>query len=260
MRLENKTVIITGAAQGMGGVITETLAGEGANLVLTARTREPLEEMAEKVRAMGRRAEVAPADVTDEAQVATVIERAKAFFDGRIDILVNAAGATGPIETPVWEIESQAFNDLLRKNVTGAFLPIKHVLPTMIEQRYGKIVTIGGGSGMRGYRYRAGYSSSKWAVRGLTRTTALDVGEYNINVNAVMPGIVETPRMEKLCREKAKKRGWSVEQVYDEYVQEMALKRVTTPQDVADAVVFLASDEAKNITGQELVIDGGWAI
>jgi 3-oxoacyl-[acyl-carrier protein] reductase len=260
MRLENKTAIITGAAQGMGGIITENLARQGADLILTARTREPLEEMAEKVRAMGRRAEVAPADVTDEAQVADMVVRAKAFFDGRIDILVNAAGATGPIETPVWEIEAQAFNDLLHKNVTGAFLPIKHVLPTMIGQRYGKIVTIGGGSGMRGYRYRAGYSSSKWAVRGLTRTTALDVGEYNINVNVVMPGIVETPRMDKLCREKAKKRGWSYEQVYDEYLQEMALKRVTTPQNVADAVIFLASDESQNITGQELVIDGGWAV
>ncbi len=260
MRLENKKVIITGAAQGMGGVITENLARQGADLVLTARTRGPLEEMAEKVRAMGRRAEVAPADVTDEAQVADMVGRAKAFFDGRIDILVNAAGATGPIETPVWEIEAEAFNDLLRKNVVGAFLPIKHVLPTMIGQRYGKIVTIGGSSGMRGYRYRAGYSSSKWAVRGLTRTTALDVGEHNINVNAIMPGIVETPRMDKLCREKAKKRGWTYEQVYDEYVQEMALKRVTTPQDVADAVVFLASDESQNITGQEIVIDGGWAI
>ncbi len=260
MRLENKTAIITGAAQGMGGVITENLARQGADLVLTARTREPLEEMAEKVRAMGRRVEVAPADVTDEAQVAGMVGRAKAFFDGRIDILVNAAGATGPIETPVWEIEAQAFSDLLHKNVTGVFLTMKHVLPTMIEQGYGKIVTIGGASGVRGYRYRAGYSSSKWAVRGLTRTTALDVGEYNINVNAVMPGIVETPRMEKLCREKANTRGWTVQQVYDEYVEEMALKRVTTPQNVADAVIFLASDESQNITGQELVIDGGWAV
>jgi 3-oxoacyl-[acyl-carrier protein] reductase len=94
----------------------------------------------------------------------------------------------------------------------------------------------------------------------LTRTTALDVGEHNINVNAIMPGIVETPRMEKLCREKAKVRGWSYEQVYEEYVSEMALKRVTTPQNIADAVVFLASDEAQNITGQEIVIDGGWAV
>ncbi len=260
MRLANKTVIITGAAQGMGGTITETLAREGADLLLAARTREPLEEMAEKVRAIGRRAEVATIDVTEEAQVIRLVECAREFFDGRIDILVNTAGATGPIETPVWKIEDQAFNDLLRKNVSGVFLPIKHVLPTMIEQRYGKIVTIGGASGMRGYRYRAGYSSSKWAVRGLTRTTALDVGEYNINVNLIMPGIVETPRMDKLCREKAKARGWTTEQVYEEYVAEMALKRVTTPQDVADSVVFLASDDAQNITGQEVVVDGGWAV
>ena len=259
MRLANKTAIITGAAQGMGGTITENLARQGADLVLAARTLEPLEEMAEKVRAMGRRAEIVPTDVTEEAQVVRLIERSREFFDGRIDILVSAAGATGPIETPVWKIDGQAFSDLLQKNVSGVFLPIKHVLPTMIEQRYGKIVTIGGASGMRGYRYRAGYSSSKWAVRGLTRTAALDVGEYNINVNVIMPGIVETPRMDKLCREKAKTRGWTYEQVYQEYVEEMALKRVTTPQDIADAAIFLASDESQNITGQEIVIDGGWA-
>ena len=260
MRLENKTAIVTGAAQGMGGTITETMAGEGAGLVLTARTPGPIEELAEKIRGMGRRALAVAADTTDEAQVENMVAKAKEFFDGRIDILVNAMGATGPIETPVWEIDGQDFEDLLRKNVIGAFLPSKHVIPTMIDQHYGKIVTIGGASGIRGYRYRAGYSSSKWAIRGLTRTTALDVGEHNINVNAIMPGIVETPRMEKLCREKAKVRGWSYEQVYEEYVSEMALKRVTTPQNIADAVVFLASDEAQNITGQEIVIDGGWAV
>jgi 3-oxoacyl-[acyl-carrier protein] reductase len=260
MRRENPTAIVTGAAQGMGGTITETLAGEGAGLVLTARTPGPIEELAEKIRGMGRRALAVAADTTDEAQVENMVAKAKEFFDGRIDILVNAMGATGPIETPVWEIDGQDFEDLLRKNVIGAFLPSKHVIPTMIDQHYGKIVTIGGASGIRGYRYRAGYSSSKWAIRGLTRTTALDVGEHNINVNAIMPGIVETPRMEKLCREKAKVRGWSYEQVYEEYVSEMALKRVTTPQNIADAVVFLASDDAQNITGQEIVIDGGWAV
>ncbi|GMQ96113.1 MAG: (S)-acetoin forming diacetyl reductase [Gammaproteobacteria bacterium] len=260
MKLESRKAIITGAAQGMGGTITQSLAREGADIVLTARTREPLEEMAEKVRALGRQAIVVSADVTDESQVENVIDKAKEAFDGRIDILVNAAGATGPIETPVWEIEVSAFNDLLHNNITGAFLPIKHVLPTMIAQRYGKIVTIGGASGVRGYRHRAGYSSSKWAIRGLTRSTALDAGEYNVNVNAIMPGIVETPRMEKLCREKAKKRGWTYEQVYQEYVDEMALKRVTTPQDIADAVIFLASDDSRNITGQEIVVCGGWAV
>jgi 3-oxoacyl-[acyl-carrier protein] reductase len=244
----------------MGGTITRMLAKEGADMFLTARTREPLDEAAAEVRAMGRKAEIATGDVTKEKDVESIVAAAKRFFGGRIDVLVNAAGATGPIETPVWEIAVEDYEALLRKNVIGTFLPIKHVLPTMIAQRYGKIVNIGGSSGMRGYKYRAGYSSSKWAVRGLTRTTALDVGEYNINCNAVMPGIVETPRMKKLCRVKAEKRGWTYEQVYAEYVNDMALRRVTTPQDVANIVAFLASDDARNITGQEIVIDGGWAV
>ncbi len=97
-------------------------------------------------------------------------------------------------------------------------------------------------------------------MRGLTRTVALDAGAYGVNVNVVMPGIVETPRMHKLCEEKARLRGWTEERVYQEYVDEMALKSVTTPQDVADAVLFLASDEARNITGQELTVDGGWDV
>ncbi len=259
MRLENKTAIVTGAAQGMGGTITETMAREGADLVLVARSPGPIEELAEKIRGTGRRALAVAADTTEDDQVENMVAKAKEFFDGRIDILVNAMGATGPIETPVWEIDSKDFLDLLRKNVIGAFLPSKYVIPAMIEKNYGKIVTIGGCSGMRGYRYRAGYSSSKWAIRGLTRTSAIDCGEYNINVNAIMPGIVETPRMEKLCHEKAKTKGTTFEEEYAEYVAEMPLKRVTTPQDIANAVIFLASDESQNLTGQEIVIDGGWA-
>jgi len=259
MRLESKNAVITGAAQGMGGTITETMAREGADVFLTARSPGPIEELAEKIRATGRRAMAFATDTTDDAQVAEMAAKAREFFDGRIDILVNAMGATGPIETPVWEIEAQDFMDLLRKNVIGAFLPMKHIIPSMIERKYGKIVTLGGGSGMRGYRYRAAYSSSKWSVRGLTRTSAIDCGEHNINVNAIMPGIVETPRMQILCEGKAKAKGTTVEEEYAEYVAEMPLKRVTTPQHIANAVIYLASDESENITGQEMVIDGGWA-
>jgi 3-oxoacyl-[acyl-carrier protein] reductase len=260
MRLQDKNAIVTGAAKGMGAAITLTLAREGADLVLAARDTAALEQVADEVRALGRRAEVVGADVTDEAQVAAMAERARAFFDGRIDILVNVAGVTGPIETPAWEIAAEDFSYVIESNIKGSFLPIKHVIPTMIAQRSGKIVNIGGTSGTRGYKYRAAYSSSKWGVRGLTRTVALDAGEFGVNVNVVMPGIVETPRMAKLCEEKARVRGWTRERVYQEYVDEMALERVTTPQDVADAVLFLASDESRNITGQELTVDGGWDV
>jgi 3-oxoacyl-[acyl-carrier protein] reductase len=247
MKLKNKNAIVTGAAKGMGTAITMTLARAGADLVLTARDTAALDEVAGQVRALGRRAEVVAADVTDDAQVKAMVERAKAFFDGRFDILVNVAGVTGPIETPIWKLEADDFSYVIEANIKGTFLPMKYVLPTMVDQRSGKVVNIGGTSGLRGYKYRAAYSSSKWGVRGLTRTAALDVGEYNVNVNVVCPGIVHTPRMDKLCEEKARVRGWT-------------LKRVTEPEDVANAVLFLASDDSRNMTGQEITVDGGWDV
>src|SRR5439155_932660 len=125
-----------------------------------------------------------------------------ATLGGRIDLRVNGAGVTGTIETPVWEITGDDWDHVLAVNLRGTFLPTKHVLPTMIAQRDGKIVNISGTSGLRGYKYRAAYSASKWALRGFTRTVALEVGPYNVNVNAVHPGIVAGDRMDRLCREK----------------------------------------------------------
>jgi 3-oxoacyl-[acyl-carrier protein] reductase len=244
----------------MGAAITTTLAREGADVVLAARDKAALEEVAETVRGLGRQAHVVACDVTDEPQVAAMVATALDVFGGRIDILVNVAGVTGPIETPVQDIAVGDFDYVITANERGTFLPIKHVVPTMIGQKCGKIVNIGGTSGLRGYPMRTAYSASKWAVRGITRTVALELGPHNINVNAVCPGIVETPRMMKLCEEKAKKRGWTVQQVYDEYVEDMALKRVTTSEDVANAVLFLASEDARQITGQHIAVDGGWDV
>lgn len=260
MELRGKTGIITGPAKGMGRAITETIAAEGADLVLAGRDTAAIEEVAASVRKMGRVAAVVQADVTEDAQVERLVEEALRTFGGRIDLLVNVAGVTGPIETPAWEIEPKDFEFVWRANVLGTFLPIKHVLPTMVKQRSGKIVNIGGTSGLRGYRYRAAYSSSKWAIRGLTRTVALDVGQHNINVNVVCPGIVDGPRMQKLCEEKARKRAWTAEQVYEEYVDDMALRRVTQAQDVANAVLFLVSERSRQMTGKEITVDGGWDV
>lgn len=260
MKLENKKAIVTGAAKGMGAAITTTLAREGADILLTARDTAALSEVADEVRALGRQGSVVACDVIEEDQVRAMVAHALDVFGGRIDILVNVAGVTGPIETPVQDIDVEDFTYVITVNERGTFLPIKHVVPTMISQKEGKIVNIGGTSGLRGYPMRTSYSASKWAVRGITRTVALELGKHNINVNAVCPGIVETPRMHKLCEGKAKARGWTVAQVYEEYVQDMALKRVTTPQDIANAVLFMASDDARNITGQELAVDGGWDV
>ena len=259
MRLDNRIALVTGAAKGMGRDICLTLAREGAHLALAARDVPPLEKLKDEIEARGRRTLVVPTDVTDEAAVERMVARTLEAF-GHIDILVNAAGVTGPIETPVQEIRAEDFRFALEANVLGTFLPTKHVLPGMIARKYGKVVNISGTSGLRGYKYRAAYSSSKWALRGFTRTVALEVGPHNINVNALHPGIVAGDRMDKLCREKGKKRGWTPEQVHEEYVNEMALRRVTTSQDIANAVLYLVSDDSKNMTGQSVTVDGGWDV
>ncbi len=260
MKVEGKNAIVTGAAKGMGEAITLTLAREGADIVLTARDTAALEEVADKVENLGRRAKVVACDVCKEDQVRALVDSAKEFFDGRIDILVNVSGVTGPIETPIQDIEVDDFDYVVTTNTRGTYLPIKHVVPTMIAQNSGKIINIAGTSGLRGYPMRTAYSCSKWGVRGITRTVALEMGKHNVNVNAVCPGIVRTPRMDKLCEGKAKNRGWTFEQVWQEYVEDMALKRVTEPQDIANMVLFLASEEARQITGQEIAVDGGWDV
>ena len=148
---------------------------------------------------LGRKAGVCRCDVVDEASVNEMSAQARKFFDDQIDILVNVAGVTGPIETPVQNIKPDDFTYVIEANIRGTYLPIKNIVPTMIERKSGKIVNISGTSGLRGCKYRAAYSSSKWSVRGLTRTVALEVGEYGINCNVVCPGIVHTPRSARFC-------------------------------------------------------------
>ena len=260
MKLDNQTGIVTGAAKGMGSAICRALAKEGARLTLAARDINPLEDLAKHLQKEGHQARTQSTDVTRETEVKAMVDDTLKAFNGRIDFLVNVAGVTGPIETPVWEIEHDDYLAVITANIVGTFLPIKHVMPVMIEQRSGRIVNIGGTSGLRGYRYRTAYSSSKWAIRGLTRTVALEAGPYGIAVNNVVPGIVETPRMEKLCEEKARKRGWTKDEVYAEYVEETSLRSITTPEDIANAVVFAASEDSRNMTGQDIIVDGGWMI
>ncbi len=261
MRLQDRVAIITGAAKGMGSAISGALAEEGAHLVLAAREPAPLAALA---RALGersgqRRYIPVPTDVTDAGAVQALARRALDEF-GRIDVLVNAAGVIGPIETPLHKIAPEDWDHVLGVNLKGAFLCCRAVVPTMIERRSGKIINLAGTSGLRGYRFRAAYSSSKWALRGLTRTLALEVGPYGVNVNAICPGVVEGDRMTTIINEKARARNWTPDQVFGEYIGEMALRRFTKDEDVAHAVVFLASDESRQITGHEIVVDGGWDV
>ena len=261
MRLQDRVAIVTGAAKGMGSAISGALAGEGAHLVLAAREPAPLEALARSFteRRGGRRYIPVPTDVTDPGAVQVLAQRALDEF-GRIDVLVNAAGVIGPIETPLHKIAPEDWDRVLGVNLKGTFLCCRAVVPAMMERRSGKIINIAGTSGLRGYRFRAAYSSSKWALRGLTRTLALEVGPYGVNVNAICPGVVEGDRMTTIINEKARVRNWAPDQVFHEYIEEMALRRFTKDDDIAHAVVFLASDESRQITGHEIVVDGGWDV
>ena len=259
LRLADKVVVITGAAKGMGAAITSAFAAEGARLVLSGRDMAAIEVVAEAARAQGRSVLTAPCDITVVAQCEALAQAAMTGF-GRIDVLVNVAGGTGPMGDTAWTTSNAAFEEIVQLNITGCFNTMKAVLPVMVEQRYGKIVNVGGTFGMRGRAGRMAYSASKWGLRGVTKSTALEAGPYNINVNYVAPGMVEGPRFRtKVIPDVMERHGVSEEEAVARHADEYALRRLTTDADVANACLFFASDVSRQITGADLAVDGGWA-
>ena len=260
LNLNGKTAIVTGPAKGMGAAITLALAREGVDLCLAGRDMAAVSTVGKEVKALGRKAIEAKCDLTVEKDVKAMVAKALDGFGGRIDILVNVAGGRGPLETTAWDTTPEQMDEILALNVKGAFLAMKAVSPAMQKQRYGKIVNIGGTFGLRGRGLRMAYSASKWGVRGVVKAFALELGPYNINVNNVAPGMVDGPRFRKVCEEMAKRLGISMEQAMRKHAEEYALKRVSTDEDVANAVLFFASDASRQITGQDIAVDGGWVI
>jgi NAD(P)-dependent dehydrogenase (short-subunit alcohol dehydrogenase family) len=259
--LAGKVAIITGAGKGIGSVTCDYLAEDGASVALVGRDEEALRAKAAALDTAfpGRESMIMRCDVTDEEQVRKMTSAVAGHFGG-IDILVNTAGGTGPIETPVQDYPAEEFRRILELNVIGTFLPCKHVVPHLIERGGGRIVNLSGTSGLRGYRNRSGYSSSKWAVRGFTRTLALELGPHDITVNAVCPNVTNGARMERIVAEKAGKLGIAPEEVYADFAAQTALGRFVDEPDVAAAIRFLVSPGARNITGHDIAVDAGWDV
>jgi NAD(P)-dependent dehydrogenase (short-subunit alcohol dehydrogenase family) len=260
LQLKGKVAMITGPAKGMGSAITEAFAAEGARLALIGRDITAIEPVAASVKADGAEAIVVPCDLTDAGACLEAAEKTKAAY-GRIDILVNVAGGSGPIGKTGVQTTPEEFDAIVTLNMNGCFHTMRAVLPSMIEQRYGKVVNVGGTFGMRGRAGRMAYSASKWGLRGITKSFALEVGPYNINVNCVEPGMVDGPRFrDKVCAEMAARLDISIDEAIKRHSVEYALKRITTDRDVANACLFLASDVSRQITGTDLPVDGGWAM
>ncbi|WP_145751795.1 SDR family NAD(P)-dependent oxidoreductase [Nitrospirillum amazonense] len=257
--LAGKKILVTGAGKGMGPDICLCFAEEGADIAILGRDMAPLNELAAKIEGLGARALVLSCDVLDATQCAAAVSATVEAF-GQVDVLVNVAGGTGPVGTTAWDTTPEAFDEIVRLNMTGCFNTMRAVLPGMIARRYGKIVNVGGTFGLRGRAGRMAYSASKWGLRGITKSTAIEAGPHNINVNIVAPGMVDGPRFRtKVMPAVAKARGLTEEEVIAEHAAEYALRRISTARDVAAACLFLASDVSKQITGIDLPVDGGWA-
>lgn len=261
MSLKSQVAIVSGGDKGIGAIVSKILAREDAGVIIAARDQKAMDQLLETIRSLpgGERSSAILTDVTDETSVQSMVDSVVKKHN-RIDILVNTAGVIGPVETPLHKISVRDWEFVLDVNLKGTFLCCKAVVPVMIRQRSGRIVNIAGTSGLRGYKNRAAYSSSKWAVRGLTRTLALEVGQYNINVNDICPGVVEGDRMSKIIAEKAKAWGCTEDDVKKTYNSEMALGRFTTPEDIANTVLFLVGEAGRQITGHDIVVDGGWDV
>ena len=260
LQLKDKVTVITGPAKGMGRAVSLAFAREGARLVLTGRDLSAIEPVADQARATGAEVLVVPCDMTQPAQTEALVATALKAF-GCIDVLINVAGGSGPIGKTGVQTTAEEFSQIVELNMTGCFNTIRAVLPSMMERKSGKIINIGGTFGIRGRAGRLAYSASKWGLRGITKSFALEAGPYGINVNNVAPGMVDGPRFrEKVCANMSEKLGISLEEAMARHASDYALKRVTVDEDVANACLFMASDVSRQITGVDLPVDGGWAM
>ena len=231
MRLKDKVVVITGGGRGIGKAIALALGGEGADVVVLSRTAPEIEDVAAKIRGLGRQGYAFKVDVTDEPQVREVIRN---VIDqcGRIDILVNNAGVVHV--QPLTEMATELWDKTIAVNLSGAFLVTKHVLPQMIRRKTGCIINIASEAGLKGFSNFAAYCAAKFGLVGLTKALAKEMEPYHINVNVICPALVGT----KIAREVKSVKEWKLMQ----------------PKDIADVAVFLATPEARAINGTAIEV------
>jgi 3-hydroxybutyrate dehydrogenase len=252
--LEGRTAVVTGAGRGIGAAIAAALAREGAHVIVSARSRDAIEAVAAEIVADGGDAVALPCDVTDEAAVEALARGARAEA-GRVQILVNNAGAAS--SAPLHALTLDEWNRLFAVNITGTFLCTRAFVPEMVAQGAGRVINVASVSGLVGARYVSAYTAAKHAVVGFTRAIGAEVARSGVTVNAVCPGYVDTPMTRHTIENIAEKTGRSRDEA-ERAVRAMAGHgRLVTPDEVADAVLWLAGDGAASVNGQAIVIDGG---
>lgn len=249
MRLEGKTALVSGSARGIGAATALRLAEDGAAVAVLDLDADACGETVEQIKGRGGNATAVGADVTDAAQVEQAVAQVIEAF-GTVDILVNNAGVTR--DNLLFKMSEDDWDIVMNVHLRGAFLLTRAAQRHMTERRYGKIVNLSSVSAL-GNRGQANYSAAKMGIQGLTRTLAMELGPFGINVNAVAPGFIvtemtdETARRLKVDPEEFRKQAAAITPV----------RRVGQPADIAAVIAFLVSEEASFVTGQTLYVDGG---
>jgi 3-oxoacyl-[acyl-carrier protein] reductase len=248
-RFEGRVAVVTGAAQGIGAATARRLAAEGAIVAVLDRNAEGASATAEDIRAIGGSAVGLACDVSSAASVAAAVA-AVAAQQGRIDVLINNAGVTR--DGLLFKMTDDDWNTVVQVNLTSVFLMCRAAQEQMVAARYGRIVNLSSRSAL-GNRGQANYAAAKAGIQGLTATLAIELGPFNITVNAVAPGYVATP----MTAATAKRVGMTAEEHQQDVAQRTPLRRVAQPEEIASVVAFLASDDASYVSGQTLYVNGG---
>ena len=250
-RVDGKVALITGGASGLGAESGRRLAREGAKVMLTDLQADLGHAVAEEIAAAGGTAEFLQQDVTDEARWDEVVGATLDRF-GKIDVLVNSAGI-GEGGQPILEATLEVWRRIVGINLEGTFLGVKAVAPTMVAAGKGSIINLSSILGKVGLPGAAAYCASKGGVLMLTKSVALELAPLGVRVNSVHPGFIETPMVLNAFR-----RSENENEMRDMIISRHAVGRLGVPREIADAIVFLASDESSFMTGSEMVVDGGY--
>jgi len=248
-RFDGRVAFLTGAGRGIGAATAELLAAQGAAVAVADLDLEPAEEVAERVTKAGGKALALALDVTDGRAVDAAVQRAADELGG-LDIVVALAGITR--DNLLFRMSEDDWDAVITTHLRGSFLTAKAAQKHLVPRKYGKIVFLSSG-GALGSRGQANYSTAKAGLQGLTKTLAIELGPFGINVNAVAPGFIET----RMTRGTAERIGMTFEEYRDQAAKNIPLRRVGQPIDVANVIAFLASDEAAYVTGQVVYVAGG---